>query len=82
MTITLESENVKRAIATYNTMIVADETSVLAWRNVASQLWAASHELTGDCQTFVRDRSNDAHQRADHARRTAAAIPTGSEARP
>jgi hypothetical protein len=75
-------ENVNRAIATYNMMVVADETSVIAWRNVAIQLWAASHELTGDRQTFVRDRANDAHARSDHARRTAATIPTGSEARP
>ena len=64
---------IDRALATYNTLVAADETSVLAWRNVAIQLWASSHELTGDRQTFVRDRSNDAHARADHARRTAGA---------
>lgn len=62
-----------RALATYDTLVSVDETSVIAWRNIAIRLWATSHDLTGDRQTFVRDRANDAHARADRARRAAGA---------
>lgn len=54
----------------YSRMAARDERHALprlAWRAIAIRLWAASHQVAGDYQVFVRDRATDAHHRADVA---------------
>jgi hypothetical protein len=52
----------------YNAMVECNPTPALAWRAIGIRLWAASHVLHGEVQTFVRNRANDAHARADALR--------------
>ena len=60
-----------RACHRYNAMCSRDTDGsilpALAWRAIGTRLWAASHALAGDRRTFLRDRANDAHRRADYA---------------
>lgn len=57
----------------YSAMVAHDPDAkvlpALAWRGIAIRLWAKSHGVTGQRQKFLRDRANDAHNRADDARR-------------
>lgn len=57
-----------RALLRYNAMVECGPTPALAWRAIGIRLWAASYALRGEVQTFVRDRANDAHARADALR--------------
>jgi len=59
------------AVRRYNAMTERNPPAI-AWTAIGIRLWTASHSLTGDAVTFVRDRANDAHARADCARRTGA----------
>lgn len=66
-------DEVLLATRRYNAMVTRGITSPLAWRSIAIRLWAASHLVTGESIVFVRDRANDAHQRADSFAGTASA---------
>ena len=57
-----------RARVRYNAMVECNRTLALAWRAIDVRLWTTSHALRGEVQTFVRDRANDAHARADAMR--------------
>ena len=57
-----------RALLRYNAMAECNPTPALAWRAIAIRLWSASHPLRGEVRIFVRDRTNQAHARADALR--------------
>ena len=57
-----------RALLRYNAMVECNPTPALVGCAIGARLWAASHALRGEVQTFVWGRANDAHARADALR--------------
>lgn len=70
-------DEVLLACRRYNALVALDpearQLKPLVWRGIAIRLWIASTRVQGDRVNFLTDRSNDAHQRADHARAVGAA---------